>query len=323
MRIGIVIPAHNAAPFIADAIVSVLGQGFQDWRLVVVDDGSTDATGELVRCFPDPRIHLKVQQRTGVSMARNRGCAALRDADALLFLDADDWLGEDALSRLADALAARPHAVAASGSCGFVSENAVIGDLPKRLLHPSGGDILERLVERNLFANGGHVLVRAAAARDAGGFRRSLTYGEDWEFFIRIALQGPFAVAQEPERPILLVRRRRAGTYLRLATDPASFEPCMEAIFSNPDLRARFGTRLPELRARTEAENDWITGRALLAHRLHREGLARLRRSVAAKPSLKRLALTAALSVRHSPGQFGASCPEARRTAPPSRSSNA
>ncbi len=296
VRIGIVIPAHNAAPWIADAIVSVLAQGFRDWVLVVVDDGSTDATVELVSYFADPRIHLRVQQKAGVSAARNRGCAAL-DVDALLFLDADDWLGEDALSRLAEVLAARPDAVAASGSCGFVQENAVIGDAPQRLLRPAGGDILERLLERNLFANGGHVLVRAEAAHAAGGFRPGLTYGEDWEFFIRIALRGAFAVAREPDRPTLLVRRRQAGTYLRLAADPASFAPCMAAIFSNPDLRARFGPILPELRARTEAENDWVIGRALLAHGRRGEGLARLRQSLAAKPSLKRLALTASLTL--------------------------
>jgi hypothetical protein len=109
-------------------------------------------------------------------VARNRGGAALR-ADALLFLDADDWLGTDALSRLAEALAACPYAVAAAGTCGFVSENAVAGDPPKRLLRPPSGEILERLVERNLFANGGHVLIRAEAARAVGRFRPGLAYG--------------------------------------------------------------------------------------------------------------------------------------------------
>ena len=296
MRIGIVIPARNAAPWIAEAIVSVLAQDHQDWRLAVVDDGSTDATAELVSHFADPRIQVISQQSAGVSAARNRGCAALA-ADALLCLDADDWLGDDALARLADALASRPDAVAASGTCGFVPEDAAFGDPPARLLRPPGGDILERLLERNLFANGGHVLVRADAARAAGGFRPGLAYGEDWDFLIRVALQGPFATAREPRRPTLLVRRRVAGTYLRLAADPASFAPCMEAIFANPALRARFGPRLDALRARTEAENEWVIGRALLAHGLRREGLARLRRSFAAKPGAKRLALAAGAHV--------------------------
>jgi hypothetical protein len=67
----------------------------------------------------------------------------------------------------------------------------------------------------------------------------------------------------------------------------------MEAIFSNPALRARFGPRLDALRARTEAENAWVIGRALLAHGLRREGLARLRHAAAAKPGTKRIALVA------------------------------
>lgn len=297
MRIGIVIPARNAAPWIAEAIVSVLAQRYRDWILVVVDDGSTDATAELVSCFTDPRIRLIRQNNAGVSAARNRGCAAL-EADAVLFLDADDWLGEDALARLAEALAAHPDAVASCGTCGFVPEDAVFGDPPTRLLCPPSGDILDRLLERNLFANGGHVLVRAGIARAAGGFRLGLAYGEDWEFFIRIALRGSFAPMREPRRPALLVRRRSTGTYLRLAADPASFAPCMEAIFSNPDLRDRFGPRLEVLRARTEAENDWVIGRALLAHGLRHEGLAHLRRSLAAKPSARRLALATGAHLR-------------------------
>ncbi len=296
MRIGIVLPAHNADPWIADAIGSVLAQTHRDWVLRVVDDGSSDATAAIARRFVNSRIRLFQQQNSGVSSARNRGLAGLV-ADAVLFLDADDWLAPDALARLAAALDTNRHAVAACGTCGFVAPEAGFGGTPTRLLRGLGGDILERLLARNRFANGGQVLVRAAAARLAGGFKPSLAYGEDWEYFIRIALQGTFCVASQPARPILLVRRRPAGACLRLATEAASFAPCMEAIFSSPDLRARFGPRLAAIRARTEAENHWVIGRALVSHGRRSEGLARLRRSLGAKPSLRRLALTAALSL--------------------------
>jgi hypothetical protein len=206
--------------------------------------------------------------------------------DALLFLDADDRLAPDALSRLTAALEASPDAVAAAGACTFIGS----GDT----LLPPSGEILERLLVRNLFANGGHMLVRCTAAQGAGGFLPDLAYGEDWEFCIRIALLGPFVATREP-KPVLFVRQHSGGAYQRLACDPAAFVPCMDAIFANPDLIARFGARrLAAIRRRTDAENHWIIGRELIRHRRLPEGRVWLHRSVRAAPTPKRAALLAA-----------------------------
>ncbi|HET6195628.1 MAG TPA: glycosyltransferase family A protein [Acetobacteraceae bacterium] len=315
MHIGVVIPAYDAAHWIADAVASVRSQTHRDWRLVVVDDGSTDGTGAVVAAFDDPRIRLIRQDNAGVSAARNRGFAELcgiapvprptelgvgpifpllsRDEaagkeHAVLFLDADDRLAPDALARLAAALDAHQPAVAASGACAFVDTGTI--------RWPPSGDILRRLLVRNLFANGGHVLIRADAARRAGGFLPALRYGEDWEYLIRIALQGPFAAA--PGRsPVLHVRQHASGAFRRAACDPASFSPCMAAIFGNPTLVARFGAaRLASLIRRTEAENAWTVGRELVRGGRLGEGRAWLARSVLAHPTAKRLTLLLAVA---------------------------
>jgi glycosyltransferase involved in cell wall biosynthesis len=292
VRIGVLIPAYNAAPWIADAIGSVLAQTHRDWRMVVVDDGSTDATGAVVDRFRDPRIRLFRQANAGVSAARNAGIAALAEGpacDALLFLDADDRLVPDALTRLAAALDAAPAAAAASGPYAFAGT--------RRVRRPPAGDILARLLVRNLFANGGHVLVRWQALQRAGGFLRGIAFGEDWEFWIRIALQGPFASAGG-RAPVLLVRQNADSAYGRLATQAAAFQPCMEAIFTNPLLRERFGAeRLAAIRKRTEAENDWIIGRELIRHGEPRSGRRRLRRSFGAAPGARRAALLIAAHI--------------------------
>jgi glycosyltransferase involved in cell wall biosynthesis len=284
LRIGVVIPAFNAACWISDAIRSVLAQRFLRWTLVVVDDGSTDATGALVAGFADPRIRLIRQDNAGVSAARNRGLAAL-ECDAALFLDADDWLAPHALGALGNALLAAPRAVAASGAFA-------LGAAAPRL--PPSGDLLPKLLFQNQFANGGHVLLRLDAARAVGGFRCDLAYGEDWEYWVRLALRGHFATTAAKDA-LLYVRQHDTGTYRRLATEPSAFGPCIAAIFGNSALTARFGPlRLAALQRRAEAENAWIIGRELIRHGDHATGRAWLRRSVMAAPGAKRAALLAA-----------------------------
>ncbi len=311
MRVGIVIPAWNVAAWIATAIRSVLVQTHTDWRMVVVDDGSTDTTADLAADFADPRLTLLRQANAGVSAARNRGLAALDpDADAVLFLDADDWLVPDALARLVAALRAAPQAVAAAGPCAFA----------ERVLRPPSGDLFEALLRRNHFANAGHLLIRRAAAIEAGPFCPGLAYGEDWDYLIRLALLGPFAAA--PGRaPVLHVGSRPDGAYYRLATDPPAFAACLDVIFSNPAVLTRLGpARLATLRQRAEAESDWIIGRELIRHGRRRAGRDWLRRSVRALPSARRLLLFAgahALPLLPRPlrGPF-ASYPGYRATAP-------
>jgi hypothetical protein len=200
-----------------------------------------------------------------------------------LFLDADDWLAPDALERLAVALDASPDSVAASGAYACVDTGVVRS--------PPSGDILRRLLVRNLFANGGHLLLRGEAVRNAGGFVAGIAYGEDWEFWIRIALQGPFA-GTPGRAPVVFVRRHPGGACRRLAFDAAAYAPCMDAIFGNPALVSRFGPeRLAALRRAAEAENHWIIGRELIRHGRAGEGRTWLRRSVREYPTVWRVAL--------------------------------
>ena len=155
---------------------------------------------------------------------------------------------------------------------------------------PPSGDILQRLLVRNLFANGGHLLVRSEAIRAAGGFLPGIAYGEDWEFWIRIALRGPFVAGTRSRaggvRPPALGRRVSSPR-----RDPAAFTPCMDAIFANPALLARFGPRrLAAIRRRTDAENHWIIGRELIRHGHGQGGLPAAPARCAAHPRQTRCA---------------------------------
>ena len=289
MRIGVIVPAFNVAPFLRRTLQSVVDQTHADWSLIVVDDGSIDATAAVTNEFRDSRVSLIRQANAGVSSARNRGIDQALSAghDAVLFLDGDDWLALDALSLLAAALDAAPWAVAACGRYARVGANR------GGWLSPAAPDgcLLERLMIRNLFANGGHLLIRREAIADAGGFRTDLSYGEDWEYWTRLALRGEFHAVQS-DGPLLFVRERPGSAYLSHATDPAAYRPAMDAIHSNPAFADRLGqARMRYLKRRAEAETAWALGRELIRHGRLRDGQRWLGRSLYDAPNLKRLAM--------------------------------
>ncbi|WP_171033928.1 glycosyltransferase family 2 protein [Lichenicoccus roseus] len=288
MSVSVIIPCYNVRDYVADTLNSLLRQTHPDWNAIVIDDGSTDGTAELVRDFTDPRIRLVRQANQGVSAARNHG-VDLADGGSILFLDADDWLAPEALARMTATLASS-RAQAVYGAFCFVTEDGsrVVSRKPGPFPE---GDIIERLLVENLFANGGHLLISASAIRQIGLFRADLRFGEDWEYWCRLAASGTIATVAGPE-PLLFVRQRGSGAYLRMATDPEAFTPCTQAIFDNPALRVRFGVeRLPALRRRTDAENGWIVGRELVRHGRREAGLRALRRSFTRRPLPKRAIL--------------------------------
>ena len=104
--ISIIMPCYNAAPYVAEAIGSVLGQSYGNVQLIVVDDGSSDDSSEIVQALAAQhpgRIHLRFSSRQGPYPARNLGLSQAKGA-YIAFLDADDWWLPDTLEKLHCAL---------------------------------------------------------------------------------------------------------------------------------------------------------------------------------------------------------------------------
>src|SRR3954465_7326609 len=94
--ITVIMPAYNAESYISDAIRSVMSQSYENWELLVVDDGSDDKTAEIITSFTDHRIRYFRQVNKGVSAARNLALTQLR-GDYFCFFDSDDILPRKSL----------------------------------------------------------------------------------------------------------------------------------------------------------------------------------------------------------------------------------
>lgn len=106
MKFSIIVPCYNVEKWIEKCMESVLEQNYQDWEMILVNDGSTDNTINILNEYAsrDERIQVIIQKNMGVSSARNHGISMAR-GEYLLFLDGDDWYGEkDGLSEIANSL---------------------------------------------------------------------------------------------------------------------------------------------------------------------------------------------------------------------------
>ncbi len=187
LSVSVIIPAHNASGTIFQTLESLLAQTHSEWEAIVVDDGSSDQTSEIVRTFMkrDPRIRLTQAARGGEAAARNKGLSHATN-DWILFLDADDWISPLHMEPLTTELSSHPDLDAVH--CGSARVAADGTPVPERFLAPSG-DLFPTLARRAAFPV--HAcIVRKSLIDNAGGFDTSLIKSPDWDLWQRIARTG-------------------------------------------------------------------------------------------------------------------------------------
>lgn len=190
--ISIVVPAYNAEPFIAETLASVINQSYRNLEIVVVDDGSTDATAAIVRRLAeqDPRITLLSVANGGVARARNIGIARAT-GDYVAFVDADDLWHPDKLRLQFDRLqACGPDFAGCYALYRSIDTNSrIISNGPTLIAE---GFIYARHLAVHFVGNGSSLLVRRSAALAIGGYDPSYADQgiggcEDLDFELRLA----------------------------------------------------------------------------------------------------------------------------------------
>ncbi|MFW6059577.1 MAG: glycosyltransferase family 2 protein [Phycisphaeraceae bacterium] len=176
-RVSVIIPVYNGQRYLAEAIESVLNQSRPPDEIIVVDDGSTDGTAQIVQGFGDRLIYAH-QEQAGVSAARNHGLR-LATGDLVAFLDADDLLLPTRFETQVAAFQAHP----GIGICDAVTRNFWSPEIPEE--ERAKGHLAQRSNKEGIGTHISTWLFRRDVLRKVGGFDETMRYGEDTDLFVR------------------------------------------------------------------------------------------------------------------------------------------
>ncbi|MBW4639231.1 MAG: glycosyltransferase family 2 protein [Gloeocapsa sp. UFS-A4-WI-NPMV-4B04] len=209
-KVTVVVPAYNVRSYIEDALVSLERQSFDKFEAIVVDDGSTDDTAEVVKpfCERDSRFQLVQKQNGGLSSARNYGIHHAC-AEYIALLDGDDVYEQDKLAAHV-ALLDRDRDVGVA----YSASRAIREDGRSTFMYLSGkpitSDPLLALLCKNFIGHGSNAVFRRAVFDQVGEFDETLRSSEDVDFWLRVAAKQRWRFDREP-RVLCRYRVRPSG----------------------------------------------------------------------------------------------------------------
>ncbi|NVM20749.1 MAG: glycosyltransferase [Desulfobacterales bacterium] len=206
--VSVIIPTHNRARLLKEALGSVLAQDFRDFELIVVDDGSTDDTSQLLGSYP--QILVVRQDHHGVSAARNSGIA-LASGRFVAFLDSDDLWLPGKLSTQAAFFESDPTALICQTEEVWIRNGIRVN--PKKRHKKHSGMIFEHCLELCLVSPSA-VMMQRRLLEEVGGFDESLPACEDYDLWLRIACRFPIYLISSP----LVIKR--GGHEDQLSSEP-------------------------------------------------------------------------------------------------------
>lgn len=201
--ISVLMAVNNGAPWVRQAAESVLAQTAVDLELIVIDDGSTDATPEILARLDDPRVRVERRPASGLTRALNRA-ASLARAPLLARLDADDVALPERLARQRAFLDAHPEV----GLLGTGAREVDADGREVAVVQPPSEDreIRRALIRRNPFVHSS-VMMRQSVLARAGGYDETLPVAQDYDLWMRMSRLTRLANLPAP----LVIRRLLPG----------------------------------------------------------------------------------------------------------------
>lgn len=212
--VTVVIPVYNHEAYVLETLDSVFAQTFRDFEVVVVNDGSPDRTGELLRPLAEAgRIRYIEQRNQGPAVARNRGISEAR-GEFVAILDDDDLWPPDRLSWQFETLSQHSEAVVVYGQVEFVLDGKSLG------LHPMGpapcGDVFDAFLGNGWIQSPGQALIRRRALERIGGFDAGIWGTDDWDLWLRLSQQGEFCYCPRVSLRYRLHENNASRNFLRM-----------------------------------------------------------------------------------------------------------
>ncbi len=196
MYVSAIITAYNSEDFVAEAISSVLEQTCPVDEIVVVDDGSTDHTRDIVEQFSQSGVRYIYQENQGPGAARNSGIQET-SGELLAFLDADDvWL-KDKIKMQLEFLSEHPEVALVSGFAwwwNMIEDDRFISGEVSKSIESLRRDIMVH----NKIGNPSRVMLRRSVFSKVGVFDKNIRWGQDWDLWIRIITRYNAAILPTP-----------------------------------------------------------------------------------------------------------------------------
>lgn len=255
-RVSVIIPAYNHEQYIMETVRSVLDQDEQDFEIIVVDDGSTDKTGEIVKAIEDDRVRVVTQPNNGTASAINRGFS-LATGSYVSILNSDDRYRPDRLSTLISALEASPENLFAMSRVSLIDvKGRPIGTgrdfelLTHAYRHyQETGDLLSAILKDNFTCTSSNFLFHRSLPERIGPFN-DLRYVNDLDFLLRALTSAGYVYC---DRELLEYRIHPANTMREREWESRAdfifeFSWVIASLLDNEDPAARLDiTRLFEI----------------------------------------------------------------------------
>ena len=303
-RVSIVVPSYNYAAYLGECMRSVLEQRFTDLELVVVDDGSTDGSREVVESFlGDPRVVLVAHERNqGHIRAVNDGFRRAT-GEYVAHIGADDFWHPELLARTVPLLDAHPRVGLAHTNYRMVDgDGRVTSERGTNVPYADGfrGDALPHLLFENYIPPVAAVFRREALAWVGGEFSEAIPFSEDWRLWLAIARRREVAYVDAPLATYRVHGRNLHSALLRSHRAEAADRMILDEVFADPGLSpaARaLEARVYARHALRHADGYFGVGERAECRRCLREA-ARHAPSAAARPAFWKRYLAASLPPR-------------------------